>query len=178
MIRRAFVTTIALPLLAVSAGCITDMSERDQGNSENDTTESEDDDSTRSETDIPKEQSAQGTAEAITTDSVVDPNEYDTNDRTEICLLEAGSEVLRVIESELETTLESVHFALYSDGGVTVVLEYAYDREGDVITSPNVDFEEMVAVTPESVTMSIEIQDNEFECTDEVVVREEHGQEV
>lgn len=172
MKRRSVLSTVGILWSTSVAGCL-QTSSPDSGEEPNTTTTGSDFEPTP----IPETKSTQGAAKPLSTTTKTSTDEYATTyDRDRICLLEASTAVLDVIESELDTSLESVTGVLSSQTGLTISLETLYDRDGDRVRSPNVGFEEVVAVTPRQVQITATIDGKTYECENDVTVRDNYRQ--
>ncbi|EMA38204.1 hypothetical protein [Halobiforma nitratireducens] len=91
----------------------------------------------------------------------------------EVCHLEGLMALEDALENELDSSLEGVRPDLrYASGRfeLTVKLRTAIDSDGTVVSRPVHEFEEVVAATPRSVTVTAVVDGDERECHHEIEV--------
>lgn len=114
--------------------------------------------------------SEQGRAEPLVINTNVDREEHIGRHWRSICQSEATSVVRGHIESGIDHDVENVSVGRSTSGGIFVHLVWTLSRDGTLIGEPNVDFEDVIEVTPESVTVTLTIDGEANECQYDVFV--------
>ncbi|WP_440771325.1 hypothetical protein [Natronorubrum sp. DTA28] len=164
MNRRALLTGAVLPV--VGAGCLKfdrfPWEEPDIKDTERD--------------DLPEDMRGQGQAEPLTISAERSPEELETISFSgeTLCCFEAGSAALNHVESQLDTSIESTRVEVSgkdcSHGAMIMMYVVFSFEEGKLLTKPNVDFEDVVEATPDSVRMSLSIDGEIYDCEEEITV--------
>lgn len=101
--------------------------------------------------------------------------EDERDDEKRICLIEAAQTTLDAVEHALESTREFVVAGVDSETGVTIFMVRTLSRHGNVVDAPNVEFAEVVDVTPGGHDVR-DIEGKVIDCQNEVHVRKAREQ--
>ncbi|WP_049926041.1 hypothetical protein [Halopiger goleimassiliensis] len=97
------------------------------------------------------------------------------DERDAICHHEARDAVADHLESELDAPLEAVSPKLLFSSGQFQLEVWAVTTvtgDDDVVSTPEVEFSDLVAATPESVSMTVELDDEQYTCQTGVMVEQ------
>ncbi|APX96136.1 hypothetical protein BB347_05595 [Natronorubrum daqingense] len=159
------------------SGCLSDLAVNVPPSNDNSATNEE----------VPDEKSEQGHADPLTASAEVSTDDVrDGLDNETICQSEASEAAFHVIQSELgdsfdeaesDDSWQSITPSVSSSDGVSIRMTTVLSRNGDVRRTPKSDFEEVVEVTPETVDITVDIDGETYQCTDDVTVVQEAEQE-
>lgn len=177
MNRRDFLGAGGAGMAIGVSGCLSDLPANVPTSNDNSATNGE----------VPDKKFEQGRADSlITTTEVSTDDVRDGLDNETICQSEASEAAFDEIRSELgdsfdeaesDDSWQSITPSVSSSDGVSIRMTTVLSRDGDVRRTPKSDFEEVVEVTPETVDMTVNIDGEKYQCTDDVAVVQEVEQE-
>ena len=177
--RRSLLRTSVVAATGAIAGCVGDIKDdRAGGDEDGNSGPTGGEDAASSDADpsdgddVPSTSTWRARGDPVDVEREIDGDEYETTDPEAICAIEAADAAEAAVETEFGGSIDSV-FGAASYGGtydVTVTMLTTLNRDGDVVSGPDVEIDEVADAAPAEVSVTVIVDGESHKCTHSVAV--------